>query len=112
MRVYLTSDAWFLDAHAIQEIDAELALGVCRSHDADAQHFTMFGIAVGYFERPWSLMGMEEALVNMAMEENDIQRVYDSILGHHIILLDIPDLRRKRFHNEFRQESRRKHAGR
>ncbi|MCC8181176.1 MAG: uroporphyrinogen decarboxylase, partial [Planctomycetes bacterium] len=71
------------------DINVELAESVCRKLEADSERFTMFSITMGFFERAWSLMGMEDALVGMAMDDDDIRAVFDGILEHHLKLLDI-----------------------
>lgn len=78
-----------LDEYRFPAIDVDFATSICKKLEADKSRFTMFSITMGFFERAWSLMGMEDALVNMAMEEDDIQAVYDGILEHHLKLLDV-----------------------
>lgn len=78
-----------VDDYVFPGIDTDLALSVCRALEAETERFTMFSITMGFFERAWSLMGMEDALVSMAMEDDDIQKVFDGVLEHHLKLLDV-----------------------
>ncbi|MCC8166736.1 MAG: uroporphyrinogen decarboxylase [Planctomycetes bacterium] len=78
-----------VEDYVFPEIDVDFAHSVCEKLEADTSRFTMFSITMGFFERAWSLMGMEDVLVNMAMEEDDVRLVYDGILEHHLKLLDV-----------------------
>ncbi len=74
--------------YAFPEIDIDFAASICDKLEVDASRFTMFSITMGFFERAWSLLGMEDALINMATGDDDIEAVYAGILDHHLKLLD------------------------
>lgn len=78
-----------IEEYAFPEIDVEFAESICKKLEAETSRFTMFSITMGFFERAWSLMGMEDALVNMVTEEEDVQTVFNGILEHHLKLLDV-----------------------
>lgn len=70
-------------------IDKEFAGRVCDQLEADQkEHFTMFSITMGYFERSWSLRGMEDIMVDMCINEEFTFQLYQKILDHHLELLD------------------------
>ncbi len=77
-----------IDEYTFPEIDVDFVHAIGNKLEAETSRFTMFSITMGFFERAWSLMGMEDALVNMAMEEDDAATVYNGILEHHLKLLD------------------------
>lgn len=71
------------------QIHKEFASAVCDQLEADQKdHYTMFSITMGYFERSWSLRGMENILVDMIINEEFSFQIYENILNHHLELLD------------------------
>lgn len=81
------ADGDFGDYH-FPEIDLDFADGVCDALEAETQRFTMFSITMGFFERAWSLRGMENALVDMLADPEFAQEMYSHIFDHHMALLD------------------------
>ena len=51
--------------------------------------FTMFSITMGFFERAWSLRGMENILMDMITEEKFCEELFRKIEQHHLELLDV-----------------------
>jgi len=49
----------------------------------------MFSLTMCYFERAWSLRGMENLLMDMCLEEKKTEALFAKILDHHLELLDI-----------------------
>jgi len=52
------------------------------------ERFTMFSITMSFFERAWSLRGMENVLVDMALNERFARELFERIERHHMELLD------------------------
>jgi uroporphyrinogen decarboxylase len=50
--------------------------------------FRMFLITMNYFERAWSLRGMENILMDMVLHEAFTSELFERILTHHLELLD------------------------
>jgi len=75
--------------YAMPEVRHDFAFELCdrlekRTHD----RFTMFSLTMCFFERAWSLRGMENILVDMALDEAFAQELFDRIETHHMELLD------------------------
>ncbi len=71
------------------EVKKDFASEICSQLEADKkEHFTMFSITMGYFERSWSLRGMEDIMVDMCINEEFTYQLYQKILDHHLELLD------------------------
>lgn len=70
------------------DVNKDFALSICDKLEAEKERFTMFSITMGFFERAWSLRGMENALMDMVLEPEFAQEMYDRILEHHLTLLD------------------------
>lgn len=71
------------------EVNKEFASQICDILEADQkEHFTMFSITMGYFERSWSLRGMENIMIDMCMNEEFTFALYQKVLEHHLELLD------------------------
>lgn len=71
------------------EVKKDFASDICGQLEADKkEHFTMFSITMGYFERSWSLRGMEDIMVDMCINEEFTYQLYQKILDHHLELLD------------------------
>ena len=77
------------DGYQFPKVDKAFANKVCdRLEEDEKEHFTMFSITMGYFERSWSLRGMENIMVDMCLNEEFTSTLYDKILEHHLELLD------------------------
>lgn len=71
------------------EIRTGFASQICDQLEANnGEAFTMFSITMGYFERTWSLRGMENILMDMCLNEEFTESLYAGILEHHMKLLD------------------------
>ncbi|MDF2590538.1 MAG: hypothetical protein K0S75_4 [Clostridia bacterium] len=51
--------------------------------------FTIAGIGFSMFERSWSLMGMENVLMNMIMCPDELENLYDRICDYNLKIIDI-----------------------
>ncbi len=51
--------------------------------------FTMAGFGFCMFERSWSLMGMENVLINMITNPDELEVLYDRICDYNLKLIDI-----------------------
>ena len=60
-----------------------------RLQNDNTGRFRMFGLTMCYFERAWSLYGMENLLMDMLLNEKKTKCLFDRILEHHLALLDI-----------------------
>ncbi|HEB32194.1 MAG TPA: uroporphyrinogen decarboxylase, partial [Spirochaetes bacterium] len=54
----------------------------------ERETFRMFLITMNYFERAWSLRGMENILSDMLLNEVFSHELFERILQHHLELLD------------------------
>jgi len=54
----------------------------------DTENFRMFRMTYSMYERCWSLMGMQELLMNMAMEEDGAMRLFERVCEYELELLD------------------------
>ena len=54
----------------------------------DKEHFRMFRMTYSMYERAWSLMGMQELLMNMAMDEPCAMRLMERVCEYEMNLLD------------------------
>ena len=71
------------------EVREDFAARICDRLEANPRdEFTMFSITMGYFERTWSLRGMENVLMDMCLNEKFTESLYAGILEHHMKLLD------------------------
>ena len=77
-----------LDGYRFPEIDTALAESCLKALEAEKDRYTMFSITMGFFERAWSLRGMENILVDMLLEPKDTERLFEGIFEHHMKLLD------------------------
>lgn len=51
--------------------------------------FCIAGIGFSMFERSWSLMGMENTLINMIEYPNELEELYDRICEYNLKIVDI-----------------------
>lgn len=72
------------------EIRKDFALELCSAMaDEPRGVFRMFSITMCFFERAWSLRGMENILMDMCMNETFVAELFEHILNHHLELLDL-----------------------
>lgn len=76
-------------AYRFPSVDATFALSVCARLARETERFRMFSITMGFFERAWSLMGMEDVLAGMALHEPEVEAIFAAIQEHHLALLDL-----------------------
>ncbi|MDR1580653.1 MAG: hypothetical protein LBS35_09875 [Synergistaceae bacterium] len=55
----------------------------------DAAHFRVFRMTYALYERVWSLMGMEDTLMNMALEEEKTMKLFERVAEYQFKLLDM-----------------------
>ena len=71
------------------DVRHDFALALCDQLEARKhQLFTMFGITMCFFERAWSLRGMENMLMDMIADEPFASALFAAIEQHHMELLD------------------------
>lgn len=82
-------DAGF-DDYCFPEIKKELAIEQCRMLEQDkCNTFRIFSIINSYFERAWSLRGMENLLIDMLQNESFTTGMFERILYYNMELLDL-----------------------
>ncbi len=75
--------------YSFPPVKKEFARELCGSLLADEREtFRMFLITMNYFERAWSLRGMENILSDMLLNEAFSHELFERILQHHLELLD------------------------
>lgn len=74
--------------YAFPKVNTALADEICVKLAAEKERYTMFSITMGFFERAWSLRGMENILMDMCADEETAKKVFDGVLTHHHALLD------------------------
>ncbi len=70
---------------AIDEKMLEDGLNTMRE---DTEHFRMFRLTYSMYERAWAMMGMQDLLVNMAMDEPCAMRLMERVCEYELHLLD------------------------
>lgn len=78
-----------VEDYAFPAVCEDLAEQTLAALEAEKERYTMFSITMGFFERAWSLCGMENLLCDMILEPEKAERVFDGIYEHHDKLLDI-----------------------
>jgi len=79
-----------IDEYEMPAIKKEFAVNLCRKLEEDkTNRFRMFALTMLYYERAWSLRGMEDLLMDMFLDESFTYALFDSILNHHLELLNI-----------------------
>jgi uroporphyrinogen decarboxylase len=76
------------DGYTFPEIRSTFASSLCDQLEARTDVFSMFSITMGFFERAWSLRGMEPLLIDMAAEPQFAESLFAAIEEHHLALLD------------------------
>ena len=78
-----------LEDYPFPLVDKMFAVDICRKLEAEELgRFRMFSLTMNFFERSWSLRGMENILMDMLLEEDFTTRLYNIIFDHHMELLD------------------------
>ena len=77
-----------LEDYCFPKLNKELADSVIESLEKEKERYTMFSITMGFFERAWSLYGMENILVDMIIDEEKTFKIFEGIYEHHYNLLD------------------------
>lgn len=78
------------EGYKFPNIEKEFAIELCKTLENEKRNaFRMFSITMGYFERAWSLRGMENILMDMLLNEAFTQELFENILNHHLQLLDV-----------------------
>jgi len=79
-----------LNQYIFPEVMVEFAETLCKSLEQDQSgRFRMFSLTMCFFERAWSLRGMDNLLMDMCLEEKRTEALFEKILEHHLRLLDI-----------------------
>jgi uroporphyrinogen decarboxylase len=73
--------------YVFPRVNKELANRVLTALANEKERYTMFSITMGFFERAWSLRGMENILMDMCCNEELAKRVFNGVLEHHHALL-------------------------
>lgn len=60
-----------------------------RLENDPSGRFRMFALTMLYYERAWSLRGIENILMDMCLNEKATHALFDRILEHHLALLDV-----------------------
>lgn len=75
--------------YAIPEVRRDFASSLCdRLENCIGDRFTMFSLTMCFFERAWSLRGMENILMDMAANETFARELFERLEAHHMELLD------------------------
>lgn len=77
-----------VEEYQFPEIDQPLLQKGLDAMKQDTENFRMFRMTYSMYERCWSLMGMQELLMNMAMEEDDVERLFERVCEYELKLLD------------------------
>ena len=79
-----------LEGFHFPQVRKNVAVNLARRLESDASgRFRMFGILLSYFERAWSLRGMENLLVGMYTEKEFVRSLFEKILQYNLELLEI-----------------------
>ena len=62
--------------------------GIAQWCEANADKFTYFNFGLCFFERAWSLRGMENILMDMAAEPAFVHELFDGLMQLHLDALD------------------------
>ena len=70
--------------------DTEMIRGKCRAMAAEHPGlFRVFELSFSYFERAWSLRGMENVLMDMASDSGRLEEILDRLLQYNLEVIDI-----------------------
>jgi uroporphyrinogen decarboxylase len=79
-----------LNKYPFPKIDKELAILLAKKLERDnSNRFRMFGILFCFFERAWTLRGMENLLIDMIEEKAFAHELFDKILEYNMELLNV-----------------------
>lgn len=78
VKTYPLEDGDF-DSYQFPGIDTDLAESCLKTLEGEKDRYTMFSITMGFFERAWSLRGMENILVDMLLEPEQTERLFEGI---------------------------------
>ena len=78
-----------LDEYVFPEIRVEFARKLCEELESDISgKFRMFSLTMCFYERAWSLRGIENILMDMYLDEKGTKALFAKILEHNLELLD------------------------
>ncbi len=78
-----------LTGYHFPEVRKDVAVSLARKlENDDSGRFRMFGLLLSYFERAWSLRGMENILIDMHSEPNGVRALLSRILQYNMELLE------------------------
>jgi uroporphyrinogen decarboxylase len=76
--------------YALPEVQEEFARAQVETLQRDSRGtFRMFLLTMNFFERAWSLRGMENLLADMILNPKFVEELFDRILAHHLRLLAV-----------------------
>ncbi len=79
-----------LDEYIFPKVRKDFVKQLGTSLEEDkTDRFRMFSLTMCYYERAWSLRGMENILMDMCLDEAGTEALFNRILEHHLELLDI-----------------------
>lgn len=77
-----------VEAYVFPPIDEPLLEQGLQAMREDTQRFRMFRMTYSLYERAWSMMGMQELLMNMAMDEPCAMRLFERVFEYEMRLLE------------------------
>jgi len=73
----------------VPELDLKLCDSIIETMEKDnTDRFRMLNLTMNFFERSWSLRGMENILMDMLLNEEFTYHFYEKILEHHMKILE------------------------
>ncbi len=77
-----------IESYEFPEIDEDVLAPALKAVREDTNHFRVFRLSYAEYERAWALMGMEDILLNMALDEALVMRLFERITEYDLMLLD------------------------
>lgn len=78
-----------INSYVFPTIKKDFAKEICVKLEEDkSDRFRVFSLTMLYFERAWSLRGIEDLLMDMCLDESYVYALFEAILNHHLELLD------------------------
>ncbi len=78
-----------LEEYKFPAVRKDFVHQLCEGLQNDTSgRFRMFSLTMCYYERAWSLRGMENILMDMVLDEKGTEKLFNKILDHHLELLD------------------------
>lgn len=75
--------------YSFPKVDNELIIKKCKALVENFPlHFKIFEISLSFFERAWSLRGMEDLLVDMVTDEDKTSKLLDKILEINLEIIE------------------------